>query len=153
MSDIPYGFTKKLGSISMDDAQQRIVDALETEGFGVLTEIDVKATLKKKIDGDFRHYKSLGACNPGLAHGALQTDLSVGLFLPCNVVLYADDGGGITVSIGKPSAMFAAVENPEEGVGGNGSPPFRGLCVNCLERSRCSRERPAEGVWHCPDYC
>jgi hypothetical protein len=48
---------------------------------------------------------------------------------------------------------FAVVENAEEGADGNGSPPFRGLCVNCLERSRCSRERPAEGVWHCPDYC
>jgi len=113
MSDIPYGYTKKLGKISIDDARERVARALKTEGFGVLTEIDVKATLKQKIDVDFRDYKILGACNPELAHGALQTDPSVGLFLPCNVILYADDDGGVTASIGKPSAMFAAVENPD----------------------------------------
>ena len=113
MSDIPYGYTKKLGKISIADAQQKIADALKTEGFGILTEVDVKATLKKKIDVDFRNYRILGACNPTLAHGALLTDLSVGLFLPCNVVLYADDNNEITAHIGKPSAMFASVENPE----------------------------------------
>lgn len=113
MSDIPYGYTKQLGEISIDEAQQRVAAALKAEGFGVLTEIDVKATLKKKIDVDFREYRILGACNPRLAHGALTTDLSVGLFLPCNVILYAGDDGVIIASIGKPSAMFAAVENPE----------------------------------------
>lgn len=113
MSDIAYGYTKKLGRLGIDEAQQKIATALKTEGFGILTEIDVKATLKKKIDVDFRDYKILGACNPKLAHGALQTDLSVGLFLPCNVILYTDDEGDITVSIGKPSAMFAAVDAPE----------------------------------------
>jgi len=113
MSEIPYGYTKQLGTMSLDEAQQKVAEALKTEGFGVLTEIDVKATLKKKIDVEFRDYKILGACNPKLAHGALSTDLSVGLFLPCNVILYASDDGAITVSLGKPSAMFAAVENPE----------------------------------------
>ena len=113
MSDIPYGFNKKLGAMTIDEAQQQVATALKTEGFGVLTEIDVKATLKQKIDVDFRDYRILGACNPKLAHGALQTDLSVGLFLPCNVILYADDQGEIIAAIGKPSAMFAAVENPE----------------------------------------
>ena len=113
MSDIPYGYTRKLGKMSIDDAHERVTRALKTEGFGVLTEIDVKATLKKRIDVDFRDYKILGACNPKLAYGALQTDASVGLFLPCNVILYADDDGTITASIGKPTAMFAAVENPD----------------------------------------
>jgi uncharacterized protein (DUF302 family) len=113
MSDIPYGYTKQLGKMSIDDARERVANALKTEGFGVLTEIDVRATLKKKIDVDFRDYKILGACNPKLAYGALQADASVGLFLPCNVIIFADDQGGITASIGKPSAMFAAVDNPQ----------------------------------------
>ena len=107
-----YGRTVRLDA-PFDEAVRDLRGALAEQGFGVLTEIDVKATLKQKIDVDFRDYKILGACNPKLAYGALQTDASVGLFLPCNVILYADDDGTITASIGKPTAMFAAVENPD----------------------------------------
>jgi len=84
---------------------------LKEEGFGVLTEIDVKATLKKKLDVDFRRYTILGACNPPLAHKALSADLGIGLLLPCNVVVSERDGGGTSVSAISPKAMFAVVDD------------------------------------------
>lgn len=82
-----------------------VTDALKAEGFGVLTEIDVKATLKKKIDADFRQYAILGACNPPLAHKALQSDPIVGLMLPCNVTVEAIDEGTL-VNLVNPKAML-----------------------------------------------
>ena len=112
MTDATYGYTKNLGKITFDEAEKRIEAALKTEGFGVLTEIDVKATLKKKIDVDFRPYKILGACNPKLAHHALTNEPLIGLLLPCNVVLMEEDDGSLTVSAAKPSEMFKIVENP-----------------------------------------
>ena len=87
--------------------------ALKTEGFGVLTEIDVKATLKKKLDVDFRRYAILGACNPPLAHKALSSELLIGLLLPCNVVLYEEDDGTAAVSFVNPLEMFKVVDNEE----------------------------------------
>lgn len=92
-------------SVPYEEAVEKVTDALKAEGFGVLTEIDVKATMKKKIDADFRKYIILGACNPSLAHRALSTRLEIGLLLPCNVIVYEEDGGSV-VSIVDPLSMM-----------------------------------------------
>jgi uncharacterized protein (DUF302 family) len=92
--DVPY-----------EEAVELATAALKSEGFGVLTEIDVKSTMKKKIDADFRKYIILGACNPHLAHRALSTQLEIGLLLPCNVIVYEEDGGSV-VSIVDPLMMM-----------------------------------------------
>jgi uncharacterized protein (DUF302 family) len=84
---------KKALQMSFDEALAKVPEALKTEGFGVLTEIDVQHTLKQKIGADFRRYRILGACNPHLAHRALSTTLDAGLMLPCNVVVYETDQG------------------------------------------------------------
>ncbi|MCC6750714.1 MAG: DUF302 domain-containing protein [Deltaproteobacteria bacterium] len=96
-----------------DEALTRVTEALKTEGFGVLTEIDVKETLKKKIDVDFRRYKILGACNPPFAHRALQTDLQAGLLMPCNVVVYENDEQRATVMAVDPMQTIAMAGKPE----------------------------------------
>jgi uncharacterized protein (DUF302 family) len=92
-------------TIPYEDAVEKATAALKAEGFGILTEIDVKATMKKKLDTDFRKYVILGACNPPLAHRALSTQLEIGLLLPCNVIVYEEDGGSV-VSIVDPLAMM-----------------------------------------------
>jgi uncharacterized protein (DUF302 family) len=91
--------------VPYEEAVEKATAALKAEGFGVLTEIDVKATMKKKLDADFRKYVILGACNPPLAHRALSTQLEIGLLLPCNVIVYEEDGGSV-VSIVDPLAMM-----------------------------------------------
>ena len=108
--DPTYGYTAHLAGVAFDDARARVTDALKAQGFGVLTEIDVKATMKAKLNREFRRYVILGACNPELAHRALETELAVGLLLPCNVCLWEEDGGTV-VSIAKPAAMFEIVKN------------------------------------------
>lgn len=107
-----YGFDRTLAQVSFDDAVVRVTAALQAEGFGVLTEIDVAATLKKKLDVSMRRYLILGACNPSLAHRALLAEPQIGLLLPCNVVVQEADGGGVVVSIADPKAMFLMVDNP-----------------------------------------
>jgi uncharacterized protein (DUF302 family) len=113
MTEASYGYTRTLGRVPFSEAERRVTEALKSEGFGVLTEIDVKATLKKKIDVDFRPYKILGACNPPLAHRALSAERLIGLLMPCNVVILEEDDQTITVSIAKPAEMFKPVNNPE----------------------------------------
>lgn len=107
-----YGLTKHLPGVSFEDAVRRVTEALKTEGFGVLTEIDVRETLKKKLGVDVPRYVILGACNPAMAHRALTADPYIGLLLPCNVIVM-EQGDATTISIADPRAMFRIVENPE----------------------------------------
>jgi uncharacterized protein (DUF302 family) len=109
-----YYFSKTL-DLSFDEAIVRITDELKKEGFGVLTEIDVKATLKKKLDVDFRNYRILGACNPPLAYKTLQAEAQIGLMLPCNVVVQESENGQIIVSAVDPVMSMQAVENESLG--------------------------------------
>ena len=99
--------------VPVEKAEERVRQELEKEGFGVLTEIDVRATLKKKLDVDFRPYKILGACNPSMAYKALQAEDKIGLMLPCNVILQSTDDGKTEVGAVDPVASMQAVENEE----------------------------------------
>ncbi len=114
LSDVRYGLKREFPEMTFEDAVAKTTDALGQEGFGVLTTIDVKETLKKKLDVDFKRYTILGACNPPLAHKALSAEPLIGLLLPCNVVVMERDGGGTVVSAFKPTEGFQLVEN--EGV-------------------------------------
>ena len=111
--EIRYALVKEFPELEYDDAVAQATDALAGEGFGVLTEIDVKSTLKQKLDVDFRRYVILGACNPQLAHQAMSGEPFIGVLLPCNVVVMERDGGGTIVSALKPSAAFSLVDNPD----------------------------------------
>jgi len=104
-----YGFTVKSAG-SMDEVEARVTGELQKEGFGVLTEIDVAATLKKKLDVDRRSYKILGACNPVLANQAIDTDPDIGLLLPCNVVVREEADGSVTVGFMDPAAVLGLVD-------------------------------------------
>jgi uncharacterized protein (DUF302 family) len=106
-----YYFSKTL-NVSFDEAVARVTEELKKGGFGVLTEIDVKETLKKKLNVDFRKYRILGACNPPFAYKALQAEDKIGLMLPCNVIVQELPGGKIEVAAIDPVASMAAVNNP-----------------------------------------
>ena len=106
-----YQFSTRL-QMPMADAVQRVTDQLKEEGFGVLTEIDVQETLKKKLDIDYRPYVILGACNPPSAYKALNAEIEIGLLLPCNVIVYEDNGETV-VSAVDPVVMLGVVQNPE----------------------------------------
>lgn len=108
-----YGFTTIVNG-PFDEVQGRVTEALMAEGFGVLTEIDVQATLKKKLDIDKRPYKILGACNPVLANQAIDAEPDIGLLLPCNVVIREDESGNVVVGFMDPLTVLGLVDN--EGV-------------------------------------
>ncbi|MBZ0291498.1 MAG: DUF302 domain-containing protein [Anaerolineae bacterium] len=105
------GFQARL-HLSYDQAMQKTTEALKEEGFGILTEIDVKATMKQKLDADFRRYTILGACNPPLAHRGLSANLDIGLLLPCNVTVY-EDGEEIVVTAVDPVTMLGALKDDQ----------------------------------------
>ncbi len=104
---------KRIVNLSYEEAEKKIREALAEEGFGILTEIDVKATLKKKLDKDFRKYIILGACNPPYAYRALTIEPEIGVFMPCNVLVYENEDGTTTVSAMDPVAAMEVVANPE----------------------------------------
>lgn len=107
-----YYYSKKV-RLGFDEAVSRVTQALKEEGFGILTEIDVKSTLKKKLDVDFRNYRILGACNPPFAYKALQAEDKVGTMLPCNVIVQESIDGGVEVAAIDPIASMKAIENPK----------------------------------------
>jgi uncharacterized protein (DUF302 family) len=106
-----YGFSKTIG-LSYQEALEKVTNALKREGFGVLTSIDVKDTMKKKLDIDFPKYAILGACNPPFAYKALQADEEIGLLLPCNVIVY-EKAGKTVVSAFDPMIMTKIVDNDQ----------------------------------------
>jgi uncharacterized protein (DUF302 family) len=106
-----YHFSKRL-NVPFDQAVAHVIDALKREGFGVLTDIDVRATLKSKLGEEFRPYRILGACNPKLAYRALQLEDKIGTMLPCNVIVQEHQGGSVEVSAVDPVASMQAIDNP-----------------------------------------
>lgn len=108
-----YGFHAHLGKSNFEASVKRVSDALKTEGFGILTEIDVQATMKNKLGLDVPAHRILGACNPPLAHRALTAEPDIGLLLPCNVAVRQDAAGEVTVGFIDPTAMLQMTDNVE----------------------------------------
>ncbi len=117
-----YGFGKTV-DLAFDAALTRVTEELQKEGFGILSEIDVSATLKKKLNQDMPPYRILGACNPPLAYRALSAEPTIGLLLPCNVVVRQDEQGGVHVDFMDPIGVLNLVDRPEVEVPGEGSSP------------------------------
>jgi len=112
MEQTSYGFTRTV-NLDYEQAIEKVTDELKKDGFGILTEIDVKATLKKKLDVDVKPYKILGACNPPYAYEALKAEEQIGLMLPCNVIVYVNDEGQTVVAAVDPIASMQAVGNAQ----------------------------------------
>jgi len=108
-----YYHSKSLKNVTFDEAIEKVTEALKAEGFGILTEIDIKATLKKKLDVDFYNYRILGACNPPFAYKALLAEDKIGAMLPCNVIVQEKVKGEVEVSAVDPTASMQAIENKE----------------------------------------
>lgn len=125
-----YHFSKTV-DYPFDKAIERVTEELKAEGFGVLTEIDVRATLKKKLDVDFRDYRILGACNPSFAYQALQKEDKIGTMLPCNLIVQINPEGKVEVSAVDPMASMSAIENPELA---NVARQVRAMLKNVIER-------------------
>ncbi|MAO63779.1 MAG: hypothetical protein CL666_02135 [Balneola sp.] len=125
-----YHFSKTL-DLSFDEAIEKTTAELKEEGFGVLTEIDIKDTLKKKLDVDFRKYQILGACNPPNAYKALQAEGHIGLMLPCNVIVQEHEDGSVEVSAVDPVASMQAIENKDLG---EVADTVRGMLKNVIDR-------------------
>lgn len=125
-----YHFSKTL-DLNFDEAIEKTTAILKEEGFGVLTEIDIKETLKKKLDVDFRKYHILGACNPPNAYKALQAEGHIGLMLPCNVIVQEHEDGKVEVSAVDPVASMQAIEN--EGLG-QVAKDVRNMLKNVIDR-------------------
>lgn len=106
-----YYFSKILENTGFEETKEKVIESLKKEGFGVLTQIDIKATLKKKLDVNFRPYEILGACNPPFAYKALLAEDKIGTMLPCNVILQEKEDGNIEVSAINPSASMIAIKN------------------------------------------
>ncbi|MBS3770394.1 MAG: DUF302 domain-containing protein [Bacteroidales bacterium] len=117
-------YTNKTLEENFDQVVEKVTDALKEEGFGVLSDIDVQQTLKKKLDVNFRKYRILGACNPPNAHKALTAEPYIGLMLPCNVVVQETEGGKVDVSAVDPVASMASVENSQ----------LKGVATNIKEK-------------------
>jgi uncharacterized protein (DUF302 family) len=107
-----YGFRKTLNT-SYEEAVEKVTQSLKEEGFGILTQIDVKDTLRKKLNIDFRKYVILGACNPPFAYQSLQAETEIGLLLPCNVIVYEDNSGRTVVSAINPESAMSMIDNPK----------------------------------------
>jgi len=114
MEQTNYGFSKVV-NLGYEEAIEKVTEELKKEGFGVLTEIDVKETLKKKLDVEFKPYKILGACNPPFAYKSLQAEEQIGLMLPCNVIVYVNDSSETVVAAINPIAYMQAVKNDKLG--------------------------------------
>lgn len=108
-------YLSKITDYSFDEALKKVEEELKSEGFGVLTEIDVSATLKKRINVDFKKYKILGACNPPLAHKALTSEDKIGVLLPCNVIVEENDDGKVEVAMVNPLVAMESVKNSKLG--------------------------------------
>jgi len=125
-----YYINKTLKNISFEEGIARITESLKNEGFGVLTEIDLKATLKNKLDVDFYNYKILGACNAPFAYEALQSEDKIGTMLPCNVIVQEKTPGEIEISAVDPMASMQAIENENLG---NLAKKVRTKLENCIK--------------------
>jgi len=106
-------YIKRSTNFGFDEAIERVIKAVQTEGFGILTDIDVKSTLKEKINVDFKKYRILGACNPTFAYEALQVEDQIGTMMPCSITVIEQDNGHVDISIMDPTAAFNVIENEE----------------------------------------